>query len=143
MALGTVLSRKWQPPVSALTFTSWQLTAGGLLLLPFLPLSSTDWSSITGLNVLGLLYLGLIGAAFTYIIWLRGIQRIQPSAVSVLGLLSPLSATALGWLILNETLTLFQGIGMVVVLASVLAGQFALRSSAMASRPSLSKAKSA
>ena len=23
MALGTVLSRRWQPPVSALTFTSW------------------------------------------------------------------------------------------------------------------------
>ena len=32
MALGTVLSRRWQPPVSALTFTSWQLTAGGILL---------------------------------------------------------------------------------------------------------------
>jgi len=34
MALGTVLTRKWRPPVSLLTFTSWQLTAGGLLLLP-------------------------------------------------------------------------------------------------------------
>ena len=34
MALGTVLSRRWQPPVSALTFTSWQLTAGGILLAP-------------------------------------------------------------------------------------------------------------
>ena len=34
MAAGTVLSRKWQPPVSGLTFTAWQLTDGGLLLLP-------------------------------------------------------------------------------------------------------------
>ena len=34
MALGTVLSRRWQPPVSALTFTAWQLLAGGLWLLP-------------------------------------------------------------------------------------------------------------
>ena len=34
MAAGTVLSRKWQPPVSLLTFTAWQLTAGGALLLP-------------------------------------------------------------------------------------------------------------
>ena len=34
MAAGTVLSRKWQPPVSLLTFTAWQLAAGGLLLLP-------------------------------------------------------------------------------------------------------------
>ncbi len=34
MAAGTVLSRLWQPPVPPLTFTAWQLTAGGLLLLP-------------------------------------------------------------------------------------------------------------
>ena len=34
MAAGTVLTRRWQPPVSPLTFTAWQLTAGGLLLLP-------------------------------------------------------------------------------------------------------------
>ena len=31
---GTVLTRKWRPPVPLLTFTAWQLTAGGLLLLP-------------------------------------------------------------------------------------------------------------
>lgn len=129
MALGTVLSRKWQPPVTALTFTGWQLTAGGLLLLPFVPLAPTEWAAITGTNMLGLAYLGLIGAALTYIVWLRGISRIQPSAVSILGLLSPFSATILGWAFLQETLTLFQAIGMGVVLGSVVLGQYALRSS--------------
>ena len=34
MAFGTVLTRKWQAPVSPLALTAWQLTAGGLLLLP-------------------------------------------------------------------------------------------------------------
>ena len=34
MAFGTVLSRHWQPPVSPLTFTAWQLAAGGILLVP-------------------------------------------------------------------------------------------------------------
>ncbi|MBJ5594335.1 EamA family transporter, partial [Salmonella enterica subsp. enterica serovar Typhimurium] len=34
MAFGTVLTRKWQPPVPLLTFTAWQLAAGGLLLVP-------------------------------------------------------------------------------------------------------------
>ncbi|MDF1671287.1 MAG: EamA family transporter [Roseovarius sp.] len=130
MAFGTVLSRKWQPPVSALTFTAWQLTAGGLLLVPFIPIATTELSSITGLNVIGLVYLGLIGAGLTYVIWLRGIRLLQPSAVSILGFLSPLSATLLGWLILNETLNWMQALGMVVVLASVLIGQYALRSAA-------------
>lgn len=130
MAFGTVLSRKWQPPVSALTFTAWQLTAGGLLLVPVIPFATTELSSITGLNVIGLVYLGLIGAGLTYVIWLRGIRLLQPSAVSILGFLSPLSATILGWLILNETLNWMQAAGMVAVLASVFIGQYALRSAA-------------
>lgn len=127
MALGTVLSRRWQPPVSALTFTAWQLTAGGLLLLPFTPFAATQWSTISGMNILGLGYLGLIGAGLTYVIWLRGIGRLQPTAVSILGLLSPLSATLLGWFILNEALSVPQAIGMGVVLGSVFLGQYALR----------------
>ncbi|MEJ2029337.1 MAG: EamA family transporter [Maritimibacter sp.] len=128
MALGTVLSRKWHPPVSTLTFTAWQLTAGGLLLVPVALLTASGGQSFSGENMLGLAYLGLIGAALTYLIWLRGIQRIQPSAISILGLLSPLSATALGWVFLHETLSPVQSIGMGVVLASVLLGQYALRS---------------
>ncbi|MFK5978078.1 MAG: EamA family transporter [Rhizobiaceae bacterium] len=128
MALGTVLSRKWQPPVSALTFTAWQLTAGGLLLVPFAPFATTELSSLTGMNAVGLAYLGLIGAGLTYVIWLRGIKLLQPSAVSILGFLSPLSATLLGWFILNETLSWMQAIGMIIILGSVFVGQYALRS---------------
>lgn len=127
MALGTVLSRKWKPPVSTLTFTAWQLTAGGLLLLPFAPFAPTQWSTITGTNVVGLGYLGLIGAGLTYVIWLRGIGKLQPAAVSILGLLSPLSATILGWFVLNEALSVPQAVGMAVVLGSVFLGQYALR----------------
>lgn len=127
MAMGTVLSRKWQPPVSALTFTAWQLTAGGLLLLPLAMFAPTQWSSINGTNVLGLGYLGLIGASLTYVIWLRGIARLQPTVVSILGFLSPLSATLLGWFFLNEVLNVPQAIGTAVVLGSVFLGQYALR----------------
>lgn len=127
MAFGTVLSRKWQPPISALTFTAWQLTAGGLVLLPFAPLAPTQWSTISVTNTLALAYLGLIGAGLTYVIWLRGIRRLQPSAVSILGSLSPLSATLLGWFILNETLSFLQAVGVTVVLGSVFIGQYSLR----------------
>ena len=127
MAFGTVLSRKWQPPVSALTFTSWQLTAGGILLLPFAFFAPTSWSDISLTNALGLAYLGLIGAGLTYVIWLRGIKLLQPTAVSILGLFSPLSAAILGWIFVSETLNSTQLVGMLVVFASVLIGQYALR----------------
>jgi probable blue pigment (indigoidine) exporter len=79
------------------------------------------------MNILGLGYLGLIGAGLTYVIWLRGIRVLQPSSVSILGFLSPLSAPVLGWFILNESLSWMQGMGMAVVLGSVFVGQYALR----------------
>jgi probable blue pigment (indigoidine) exporter len=43
--------------------------------------------------------------------------------VTFLGLLSPVMATALGWLVLDERLTVAQGVGAVLVLAAVLAPQ--------------------
>lgn len=128
MAIGTVLSRKWHPPVSSLTFTAWQLTAGGILLLPLAFFAETDWSQISPMNILALSYLGLVGAAMTYILWLRGIARLSPIAVSILGFLSPLTATLLGWLLLNETLSWMQGLGVCIILGSIFAGQYALSS---------------
>lgn len=119
MALGTVLSRRWQPAVSTLTFTSWQLTAGGILLVPAAWFFEPALPSLTLVNIAGFLYLGLLGAAFTYIIWFRGIARLSPNLVAPLGFLSPLSAVMLGWLILGQALSVPQILGIVVVLGSV------------------------
>jgi probable blue pigment (indigoidine) exporter len=123
MAFGTVLTRKWQPPVSPLAFTAWQLTAGGLLLLPVALWFEPALPSLTGANVLGLAYLGLIGAALTYILWFRGIARLGPATVSPLGFLSPLTAVVLGWWWLGQALSPAQILGMVVVLGSIWLGQ--------------------
>lgn len=133
MAAGTVLTRHWAPPVSSLTLASWQLTAGGLLLVPLAMFLEPPLPEPTVGSILGIAYLGLIGAALTYILWLRGIARIEPSAVASLGFLSPLVATLLGWSILGQSLTPVQGAGFALVLGSVWLAQKA--SSAGAVRP--------
>ncbi|HKU95341.1 MAG TPA: EamA family transporter [Vineibacter sp.] len=119
MAAGTVLSRRWQPPVSLLTFTAWQLTAGGLLLVPVVLALEPMLPMPSGANLLGYAWLGLIGAALTYILWFRGIARLEPSVVSPLGFLSPLTAVILGWWALDQVLSPAQLIGMAIVLGSV------------------------
>ncbi len=119
MAAGTVLSRKWQPPVSPLTFTAWPLTAGGVLLLPAAILLEPPLPTLTAANLLGFAYLGLIGAALTYLLWFRGLSRLEPSVVSPLGFLSPMTAVILGWSVLGQSLNAMQLAGMVVVLGSV------------------------
>ncbi len=123
MASGIVLSRKWQPPVSLITFTAWQLTAGGLLLVPVALLVAPVIPVPTVANLLALAWLGLIGMALTYCLWLRGVARLDSSVVSTLLLLSPVTATLLGWLVLGQTLTALQLTGGIAVIGSVWLGQ--------------------
>lgn len=127
MAAGVVLTRKWQPPVSLLTFTAWQLTAGGLLLLPVALWLEPPLPALTGANIAGFVYLGLIGAALTYALWFRGLARIEPPVAAALGLLSPVMAVILGWAILGQNLSPLQFIGALVVLGSVWLSQHAGR----------------
>ncbi|WP_115421091.1 EamA family transporter [Ensifer sp. M14] len=119
MAFGTVLSRHWAPPVPPLTFTAWQLAAGGVLLVPVALFFEPALPSLTVANYGGLAYLGLVGAAFTYLLWFRGLSRLEPSAVAPLGFLSPVVAILLGWGVLDERLTPVQALGILVVLISV------------------------
>nr|WP_234397652.1 EamA family transporter [Sneathiella glossodoripedis] len=135
MAAGTVLSRKWSPPVSLLTFTSWQLTAGGILLIPLTLLLEPEFPTLDGTNLLGLVYLGLIGAAFTYILWFRGIAKIDPTLISTLGFLSPTTAVVLGWAALDETLSLMQLFAIFLVLFSILLSQQAPRLQSLKLKP--------
>ncbi|MDK3018178.1 EamA family transporter [Pseudodonghicola flavimaris] len=122
MAAGVVLTRKWRPDVPALTFTAWQLTAGGLLLVPFALALEPPLPAPSGANIAGFLWLGLVGAALSYFFWFRGIDRLGPAAVTGFGFLSPLTAVLLGWAILGEALTPSQLLGAAIVLGCVWIG---------------------
>ena len=123
MACGTVLTRKWRPPVPLLTFTAWQLTAGGLLLLPVALWAGPDFPAPTPGHLIGLAWLGLVGAALTYVLWFRGIARLESNMVAPLGFLSPLTAILLGWAFLDQTLTAVQMAGVALVLGGIWLGQ--------------------
>ena len=119
MAVGNVLARKWQPSVSLLAYTAWQLTAGGLLLIPVVVLFAPAMPTPTMANIGGLAWLALVGAALTYVLWFRGIARLEPAVVSPLLFVSPLTAALLGWVFLNQTLTPIQIVGIVCVIGSI------------------------
>lgn len=124
MALGTVLTKRWIDstlPIAA--FTAWQLVFGGLFLLPFALIFEEPLARLSWTNVAGYAYLGIFGTGITYIIWFWGLRRLQPSAVSLLGLLSPIMATILGYLVLGQSLTALQVVGGILVLWSIWAGQ--------------------
>ncbi|MEN9518578.1 MAG: hypothetical protein RLZZ381_1166 [Cyanobacteriota bacterium] len=123
MGLGTVLVKLWKPPVSLIVFTAWQLTVGGLMLLPIALISEGPFTEVTKTNFWGFVYLGVIGTGLAYGLWFRGINTLSATAVSYLGLLSPVVATLIGYVFLQETFTLLQLIGILIVLIAILMGQ--------------------
>ncbi|WP_404962016.1 EamA family transporter [Streptomyces sp. 147326] len=120
MASDITSTKRWGRPegIGLLTFTGWQLTAGGPVLLPFwLPLEDLP-DGLTGSNVIGFAYLNTLGAVLSYIVWFRGIERLPAVAASFLALSSPVVATLLGYLVKDQTLSALQIVGMVVISGS-------------------------
>ena len=69
---------------------------------------------------------GGVAAVVAYALWFRGIARLPSVAVSSLGLLSPVTAVLLGWALLGQAMTGVSLVGMLVVLASILAVQWTM-----------------
>lgn len=124
MAGGIVLTKRWGRPagVGPLTLAGWQLTAGGLLLLPLTLLVEGVPHGTDGAAVSGYLWLGGMGGIVSFTLWFRGIGKLPVGASAPLVLLSPLVATVVG-LALGESLNLPQGLGFVLALAALLATQ--------------------
>ena len=121
MATGVVLTKHWERPVDLVTFTGWQLTAGGLFLVPILLATEGIPGTISGTNIAGFAWLALIGTGAAYANWFRGIQQLPIAFISLLGLPSPLVATLAGWIALDESLTIVQLVGAALVVASIVA----------------------
>lgn len=130
MATGIVLTKHWGRPVDLITFTGWQLTAGGLMLVPVLLVFEGLPQQLTFENAAGFLWLAIIGTGLAYALWFRGVGALPVAMTSFLVLLSPLVATILGWIALSESLTPMQLSGMVLVAGAVVASQFTTRSDA-------------
>ncbi len=125
MAFGTYLARRWKSEMPVLAFTGWQLLLGGLLVAPLALIAEPPLPPLSPGNLAGYAYLCLAGALLSYALWFRGLERLSPVAVSSLGLLSPLTAVILGWVLLGEAMTGTAMLGLGMVLAGVLAVQWA------------------
>ncbi|MFB4288796.1 EamA family transporter [Nonomuraea sp. ATR24] len=129
MGLAIVLAKKWGRPESPLVMTGWQLTIGGLAIAPLTLAVEGLPATLTGPNLLGFAYLGVFGTAIAYALWFRGIDRLAPTSVSLLGLTNPLVATVAGLAVLGQTLNGWQIAGFVLALGALVAGQTFARKS--------------
>ncbi len=124
MAVGVVLTKRWGRPVSLVSFTGWQLSAGAFVVGIIALVTAPSVPAFTFGNLIGLTWLVVLNTGVAYVAWFRGIERI-PKAwhVSVLVLLSPIVAVVAGIVVLDQTFSPIQLSGMLVVCASVVTAQ--------------------
>ncbi|MHC6628259.1 EamA family transporter [Streptomyces globosus] len=144
MAAGTVMTKRWGRPagVGPLAATGWQLTAGGLVIVPLAALAEGAPPALDGRALLGYGYMMLINTGIAYWLWFRGMGQLSATSVTLLGPLSPLTAAAIGWAALGQALTPVQLAGMALAFGATVAGQvFAARSPARAAAAPFSSAE--
>ncbi|MFF3677973.1 EamA family transporter [Streptomyces sp. NPDC002120] len=141
MALGLTLTKRWGRPagVGPTAFAGWQLTAGGVFLVPVTLLAEGAPPAIDAPAALGYLWLGLAGGLIAYGLWFRGVATLPVGSVAVLVLLSPLVAAALGVILLDQTLGPVQLVGFGLALAAIAATQLPPRRARDRPRPTPSR----
>jgi DME family drug/metabolite transporter len=118
-ALYTIASRELlrvQPPdaVTAVAFFG-----GALLLGPLLFFADLSWL-FEGRGLLVALHLGIVTTALAYMLYIRALLTVPTATAVTLALMEPLTAAALGVLVLGEQLTVGALGGILLLLAGLL-----------------------
>lgn len=123
MSLGVVLTKYYGRPEDVLAFTSWQLILGSVILIPLTLILEGGIPTLNFNNYVGIIWLVVINTALGYVLWFRGISKLNVSKVSILGVLTPLTAFLLGYIFLNQTINLVQLLGIVIIIFSIYLSQ--------------------
>ena len=121
-AIGVVLTKRYPTPGNKLTATGWQMLMSGVILVPlFLAVEGVP-ASLTMANLGGFAYLSLAGTALAFVLWFNGIRKLPVAGPPLLGLAAPITGAALGWWLLNESLSTLQIIGFIITIAAIAYG---------------------
>lgn len=126
-SIGFVLAKRWGGGVPPRSMTAWQLTAGGLALVPVAVLVEGAPPALDAAGWAGQAYITLIATALAWVAWFSALQRLPAGSVGLIGLLNPVTGVVLGALIAGESFTAPQLLGMVTVLVGIALGQPVVR----------------
>ncbi len=118
-ALGSYLSGRIPLPADALVATTYEMLAGGLLLLPVGLASHPHPSTFSGDSLLAFGYLVVFGSIVGYTAYVWLLHHVPLGTVSTYAYVNPVVAIGLGVLFLDEHVSVRIAIGAAIVLGSV------------------------
>jgi probable blue pigment (indigoidine) exporter len=116
---GYVLAKKWGRADGPIATTSWQLIAGGLVLIPFAVIFEGAPPHLDLPAIGGFAYVGLVATALAFTAWFAGLRHLSAATVGLIGLLNPVTGVLLGVLVSGEVLTVRQVLGLGLVLFGI------------------------
>ncbi|MBO1332782.1 EamA family transporter [Streptomyces sp. VRA16 Mangrove soil] len=122
-SFGHLLTKRWSAGVDVLASTAWQLTAGGLFLLPVAAVAEGRPPALSPSALLAFAYVALIATALAFVAWFTGLRHLPAGTVGLIGLLNPVTGVLLGTALAAEPLAGQQLCGLVLVLAGVVLGR--------------------
>ena len=122
-SFGHILAKRWNAGADVLASTAWQLTAGGLFLLPLAAAVEGPPPPLPTPALLAFGYVALIATALAFTVWFTGLRHLPAGTVGLIGLLNPVTGVLLGTAFAGEPLTARQLCGLGLVLAGVVLGR--------------------
>ena len=120
-AVYTVLSKRLVGKYGALPLSTWAITTGTVLLVPFAIVPTVREIGAAGLEAWAwIAFLAFGCTVFAYVVWFRALQELDASRVAAWVYFVPLVAPVWGWIVLREPVTPFLAVGGVMVLGGVI-----------------------
>ena len=119
-ATGAFLSSRLPMPRDIFAATSYEMLAGGLILLPIgLATTHPHFSQFSGRSIGGWLYLVTFGSIVGYTAYVWLLDNAPIGKVATYAYVNPVVAIALGAIVLHESLTWTIAAGAILILACV------------------------
>ncbi len=97
-----------------------QMLVGVAVLVPFAMINEQFADITWNATTIGtFLFLGIFGSAYTFVTYYHLLKTVEATRLSLIAFATPVVATLLGWLILDETLRLSSIIGAVLVFVGI------------------------
>lgn len=110
-AISTLLIKRWGKHFDTFVLTSYQMLAGGLLLLLLSLWVEEPHFTVTTVSVLSLFYLTLICSIVQFSLWFYLLQNSDPAQTSSFLFLAPFFGVLSSWVMLGEQIQWFVGAG--------------------------------
>lgn len=118
-SIGVVLTKKFDITEDRLTTTGLQMLLSATVIVPVALLIEGRPPTLSSRDIASGTYLSLVATAAAFVIWFNGIRRLPPQAPPILGLAAPITGATIGWIALNESLTVTQVAGFVVTISAI------------------------